>query len=167
MAPRCPRGLFTVQALRPGRLFPAQWPTSCSTAQATPACATLQRGSWPPPASSAGSFLAVELAAKLAVPWGLGDRGLLIHLFRGIGGRQGQAHRFFSPLTGHFAFGEAEVVRDLHRQSFSSPCVSHQIYANIRWIVAGNAGKWKRPMPATCARGWPGHTAPSLICWSS
>lgn len=143
-------GLFTVQALRPRALFQLMADQLQHGRDAS--LRYLQRGSWAPTSLQRGSFSRVELAAKTPVPWVLGDRGLLIHLFGGIGGRQAEPIAFFT-VTGHFAFGEAEVVRDPFTGELQFALRYHQIYANNPDGIVAGTQDWSA-YAGDLRRGW-------------
>ncbi len=75
--------------------------------------------------------------------WQEGDRGLLMHLYGGIGGKKAE----FSPLGiffGHFAFGIAKVVRDALTHQLRFEIEYRQIYThNTDGIIAGTLA-WQR-----------------------
>jgi len=147
-------GAVTVQACGPG-LVSAQWPTKL---QARPADASLRyckRGSWAPTSLPARKFLAVELAAKTSGALVSGDRGLLIHLFRGIGapGEPSFFHRDrHSPSERRGGAATPSNRRASVRLRY------HQIYATIRW----DRGPARKELERLCRRpapGLAGHTA--------
>jgi len=88
------------------------------------------------------------------VPWVLGDRGLLIHLFGGIGGPPAEPIAFFT-VTGHFAFGEAEVVRDPFTGELQFALRYHQIYANNPDGIVAGTQDWSA-YAGDLRRGWLG-----------
>jgi predicted Abi (CAAX) family protease len=75
--------------------------------------------------------------------WQEGDRGLVMHMYGGIGGKKAE----FSPLGiffGHFAFGIAKVVRDTLTEQLRFEIEYRQIYThNPDGIIAGNLD-WER-----------------------
>ncbi len=131
-------GVFTVQALQPRQI------TALSPQRQRDGTAAslnhLRVANWSAAESQPGSLHTTALVPDGAVPpgWQVGERALLIHLFGGIGGTQAEP----SPLwttTGHFAFGEAEVVRDAVSGEPRLAIRYHQIYANNpNGIVAGS-----------------------------
>jgi len=147
-------GVFTVQALQPRRI------TALSPQRQRDGTAAslnhLRLANWSAAESQPGSLHTTALVPDGAVPpgWQVGERALLIHLFGGIGGSQAEA----SPLwttTGHFAFGEAEVVRDAVSGEPRLAIRYHQIYANNpNGIVAGSQ-HWSA-YAGNLQRGWLG-----------
>ncbi|MGB3534581.1 MAG: peptidase [Microcoleaceae cyanobacterium] len=106
---------------------------------------------WDNVAKNQGKAYSVQLNPwkkedKLALhnsQWKLGDRGLLLHLYGGMGGKKAE----FSPLGiffGHFAFGIAEVVQDALTQQLRFDIEYRQIYThNPDGIIAGTLD-WER-----------------------
>jgi predicted Abi (CAAX) family protease len=77
-----------------------------------------------------------------------------MHLFGGIGGEDGEPVAAWT-VTGHFAFGEAEVVRDAFSGAPRLALRYHQIYAsNPNGIVAGSQD-WSA-YAGSLQRGWIG-----------
>ncbi|MEB3260520.1 MAG: CPBP family glutamic-type intramembrane protease [Cyanobacteriota bacterium] len=86
--------------------------------------------------------------------WRVGDRALLMHLFGGIGGADGEPVQIWT-VTGHFSFGEARVVRDGFTGEPRLAIRYHQIYANNpNGIVAGSQD-WSA-YAGSLQRGWVG-----------
>ena len=147
-------GVFTVQALQPRRI------TALSPQRQRDGTAAslnhLRVANWSAAESQPGSLHTTALVPDGVVPpgWQVGERALLIHLFGGIGGTQAEP----SPLwttTGHFAFGEAEVVRDAVSGEPRLAIRYHQIYANNpNGIVAGSQ-HWSA-YAGNLQRGWLG-----------
>jgi predicted Abi (CAAX) family protease len=147
-------GVFTVQALQPRQI------TALSPQRQRDGTAAslnhLRVANWSAAESQPGSLHTTALVPDGAVPpgWQVGERALLIHLFGGIGGTQAEP----SPLwttTGHFAFGEAEVVRDAVSGEPRLAIRYHQIYANNpNGIVAGSQ-HWSA-YAGNLQRGWLG-----------
>ncbi|RCJ37959.1 abortive phage infection protein [Nostoc minutum NIES-26] len=85
--------------------------------------------------------------------WQEGDRAILLHLFGGIGGRKAEPLGVPYTITGHFAFGIAEVVRDEFTNELRFETKYHQIYAhNSDGIIAGTH-TWADYM-GSLQRGW-------------
>jgi predicted Abi (CAAX) family protease len=147
-------GVFTVQALQPRQITAL---TPLRQRDGTAASLNhLRVANWSPAESQPGSLHITALVPDGAVPpgWAVGERALLIHLFGGIGGPQAEP----SPAgttTGHFAFGEAEVVRDAISGDARLAIRYHQIYANNpNGIVAGSQ-HWSA-YAGSLQRGWLG-----------
>ncbi|MEH2441128.1 CPBP family glutamic-type intramembrane protease [Nostoc sp.] len=85
--------------------------------------------------------------------WQQGDKAIVLHLFGGIGGRKAEAIAVPYTITGHFAFGIAEVVRDEFTKELRFETKYHQIYAhNPDGIIAGTH-TWADYM-GNLQRGW-------------
>jgi predicted Abi (CAAX) family protease len=147
-------GVFTVQALHPYAFFQL---TPRQLVRGTdPALAFLQRDNWSPATLQRGTMQSIALipAGKAAPGWRLGERALLMHLFGGIGGVDGEATPGWT-ATGHFSFGEAEVVRDGFTGQPRLAIRYHQIYAsNPNGIIAGSQD-WSA-YAGSLQRGWIG-----------
>ncbi len=147
-------GVFTVQALLPFALL--QLNPSRVMRGTDPALAHVRHQSWSPPQMRRGSLTRTALIpdGQPPPPWGLGERALLMHLFGGIGGEDGEPVAAWT-VTGHFAFGEAEVVRDAFSGAPRLALRYHQIYANNpNGIVAGSQD-WSA-YAGSLQRGWIG-----------
>jgi predicted Abi (CAAX) family protease len=77
----------------------------------------------------------------MARPWAIGDHALLIHAFGGIGGPGGEPTPGFT-VTGHFAFGEAEVIADPFGGEPRFDLRYHQIYANNPDGIVAGSQEW-------------------------
>ena len=147
-------GLFTIQALEPRALLTPRPEAQISGTDAS--LAKLLRGSWSPPMLRRGSLHSTALLPDGAAPlsWRVGDRALLMHLFGGIGGADGETVSLWT-ATGHFSFGEARVVSDPFTGQPRLQLHYHQIYANNpNGIVAGSQD-WSA-YGGNLQRGWLG-----------
>jgi predicted Abi (CAAX) family protease len=147
-------GVFTVQALLPYALL--EITPSRVVSGTDPALATVRHHSWSPANLRRGSLQRTALIpdGETAPGWTPGERALLMHLFGGIGGEDGEAVAGWT-VTGHFAFGEAEVVRDAFTGRPRLALRYHQIYAsNPNGIVAGSQD-WSA-YAGSLQRGWIG-----------
>ena len=152
-------GVFTVQAIEPRQLLqltPAQRLSGTARSlehisRGNRSSARLVRGSLhttllQPDRPSADPWASAD--------WAVGDRALLIHLFGGIGGADGEPTPGWT-VTGHFAFGEAEVVRDGISGEPRFALRYHQIYANNpNGIVSGSQDA--SAYAGSLQRGWIG-----------
>ena len=147
-------GVFTVQAILPYaylRLTPERLVRGT-----TPALGFVHRDNWSQALLRRGSLhhSALIPERKPPPPWQPGERALLMHLFGGIGGADGEASKGWT-VTGHFAFGEARVVRDAFSGQPRLAIRYHQIYANNpNGIVAGSQD-WSA-YAGSLQRGWIG-----------
>jgi predicted Abi (CAAX) family protease len=70
--------------------------------------------------------------------WQENDKAIVLHLFGGIGGRKKEALGIPATITGHFAFGIAQVIRDSFTNELRFDIKYHQVYAhNSDGIIAG------------------------------
>ena len=146
-------GVFTVQALLPHELL--QLPVSRVVSGTDHALADLRQHTWAAPLRR-GSVQRTALipTGQKAPRWAPGERALLLHLFGGIGGVDGEPVSGWT-VTGHFAFGEGEVVRDTFTGQPRLALHYLQIYANNpNGIVAGRQD-WSA-YGGNLQRGWIG-----------
>ena len=147
-------GVFTVQALLP---YAKLQLTPERVVRGTDAALTfLRHDNWSRPLLKRATFHSTALVpeGKPPPPWQLGERALLMHLFGGIGGQDGEPVKGWS-VTGHFSFGEAQVVRDAFTGQPRLAIRYHQIYAtNPNGIVAGSQD-WSA-YAGSLQRGWIG-----------
>ncbi len=108
-----------------------------------------------------GQLKTVLLAGKIEsanLPldlWQEGDRGLVMHLFGGIGGEKAETQPIPATVSGHFAYGIAKVVREPLTQQLRFQIEYNQVYAhNTDGIVAGKMD-WSAYM-GDRQRGWLG-----------
>ena len=147
-------GVFAVQALQPYQLTAL---TPQRQRDGTAASLNhLRVANWSAAESEPGSLHTTALVPDGGAPpgWQLGERALLIHLFGGIGGTEAEPSPAWT-TTGHFAFGEAEVVRNAVSGEPRLAVRYHQIYANNpNGIVAGSQ-HWSA-YSGNLQRGWLG-----------
>jgi predicted Abi (CAAX) family protease len=146
-------GLFTVQALLPQALVQLS-PDGQLQGNAA-GLGQIARENWNAAASRRGSFRRTALEPDgMARPWAIGDRALLIHAFGGIGGPGGEPTPGFT-VTGHFAFGEAEVIADPFGGEPRFDLRYHQIYANNPDGIVAGSQEWSA-WSGDLQRGWLG-----------
>ena len=147
-------GRFTVQALLPYALLQLK---TRGVVQGRKGSETyLRQDNWSASELQRGSLRSTALLPTDQPPpgWALGDRALLMHLFGGIGGADGEPVSLWT-VTGHFAFGEARVVRDAFTGEPRLNLRYHQIYAtNPNGIVSGSQD-WSA-YAGSLQRGWIG-----------
>lgn len=85
--------------------------------------------------------------------WNEGDKAILLHLFGGIGGRKGEALGVPYTITGHFAVGIAEVVRDEFTNELRFEIKYHQVYAHNPDGIIAATHTWADFM-GNLQRGW-------------
>ncbi len=104
--------------------------------------------------SPADSGLSAEAGAIDRV-WPIGTRGLVIHMFgwRKVAGAPATPLDLLGLVTGHFAFGVAEVVRDQFTGENRFDIEYKQVYAHNREEVVSGSIKWHAYM-GNLRRGW-------------
>jgi predicted Abi (CAAX) family protease len=147
-------GVFTVQAMLPSAYLALNPDRIVGGTDS--ALAFARADSWSEPLLRRGTLHRTTLIpdGERQPRWELGERALLMHLFGGIGGRDGEPVQGWT-VTGHFSFGEAKVVRDAFTGRPRLAIRYHQIYAtNPNGIVAGSQD-WSA-YAGSLQRGWIG-----------
>ncbi|WP_256874366.1 hypothetical protein [Nostoc sp. C057] len=130
--------VFTVSALAPRSLFQIQ-PRQIITGKEL-GLNYIQEVNWRNTEKDKGKFntaLLKPIETSIS-KWQQGDKAIVLHLFGGIGGLKAEAIAVPYTITGHFAFGIAEVVRDEFTNELRFETKYHQIYAhNPDGIIAG------------------------------
>ncbi|OYD94184.1 CPBP family intramembrane metalloprotease domain-containing protein [Nostoc sp. 'Peltigera membranacea cyanobiont' 213] len=145
--------VFTVNALAPRSLFQIQ-PRQIITGKEL-GLNYIQEVNWQNTEKNKGKFnTALLKPVETSISkWQQGDKAIVLHLFGGIGGRKAEAIAVPYTITGHFAFGIAEVVRDEFTKELRFETKYHQIYAhNPDGIIAGTH-TWADYM-GNLQRGW-------------
>ncbi|MEX0269087.1 CPBP family glutamic-type intramembrane protease [Leptolyngbyaceae cyanobacterium UHCC 1019] len=151
-------GLFTVQSIKPRSLF-----------QLNPQQVLLGTGkgldyinyqNWRNTEQRKGTIQTVlvnpkaKTSADAIAQWQAGDRALVMHLFGGRGGTSGEGS-VGGTVTGHFAYGVAEVIRDPFTNELQLDVRYQQVYANnIEGVISGE-NSWTNYM-GNLQRGWLG-----------
>jgi len=101
-----------------------------------------------------GLLKRTELLPAPAPDWEEGDRGLLIHLFgwREHPDEEGPS-KMMGLVTGHFAFGMAQVVRCPFTRELRWDLEYRQVYAHNREGVVSGSMKW-HAYSGSLKRGW-------------
>ena len=82
-----------------------------------------------------------------------GTRGIVVHVFGGIGGTGGDAPAPAGLVTGHFSFGIATVVKDPITSELRFDVEYKQIYAQSPDGIVSGSAKWHNFM-GDFVRGW-------------
>ncbi|MBD2680058.1 CPBP family intramembrane metalloprotease [Nostoc paludosum FACHB-159] len=152
-------GVFTVGAIAPRSLFRIQ-PNQSITGKES-VLNYIKTANWQNTEKNKGQFNTLllnpvetgNLPNQSISKWQEGDKAILLHLFGGIGGRKAETLGVPYTVTGHFAFGIAEVVRDEFTNELRFEAKYHQIYAhNPDGIIAGTH-TWADYM-GNLQRGW-------------
>ncbi|MEH2295901.1 CPBP family glutamic-type intramembrane protease [Nostoc sp.] len=153
------KGVFTVAALAPRSLFQIQ-PRQIITGEEL-GLNYIQEANWRNTDKNKGKFNTLLLKPvetqnslnQSISKWQEGNKAIVLHLFGGIGGRKAEPVGVPYTITGHFAFGIAEVVRDEFTNELRFETKYHQIYAhNPDGIIAGTH-TWADYM-GNLQRGW-------------
>ncbi|MDZ8030913.1 type II CAAX prenyl endopeptidase Rce1 family protein [Nostoc sp. DedSLP04] len=153
------KGVFTVRALAPRSLLQIQ-PRQIITGKEL-GLNYIQDVNWQNTEKNKGKFNTVLLKPveiqnshnQSISKWQEGNKAIVLHLFGGIGGRKAEPLGVPYTITGHFAFGIAEVVRDEFTNELRFETKYHQIYAhNPDGIIAG-MHTWADYM-GNLQRGW-------------
>ncbi|MEO0536528.1 MAG: CPBP family glutamic-type intramembrane protease [Cyanobacteria bacterium P01_A01_bin.123] len=152
-------GLFVVRAIAPRSLFLLDLQTAI--AGEIPSLNYVNFRNWRDTPERKGSLQTVWLdpsdpkAAPDSPNWQVGDRALAIHIFGGVGGERAEPKALPGTVSGHFAYGVAEVVTDPFTQMPRFEMTYNQVYAhNPDGIVAGKIS-WADYM-GHLQRGWLG-----------
>ncbi|MEQ9623203.1 CPBP family glutamic-type intramembrane protease [Coleofasciculus chthonoplastes] len=148
------QGVFTVQAIAPRSLFQLQPDRVILGSDRLP---NLWQNTRERQGTVATVLIDPEAKSKpdAISAWQAGDRALILHLFGGIGGENGDEQTIWATVTGHFSFGVAEIIRDPLTNELSWEIVYQQVYAhNPNGIIAGNV-TWANYM-GDLHRGWLG-----------
>lgn len=151
-------GLFTVQSLKPRSLLQLQ-PDQVIMGR-TSGLNYIDRQNWRDTPLRQGTLQRVLVSAEggssdaARANWQEGDFALIIHLFGGIGGENGD----FAPLgtvTGHFSYGLARVVREPITNELQFDVNYQQVYAHSPNGILSGTHDWNDYM-GDMQRGWLG-----------
>ncbi|MBD2436966.1 type II CAAX prenyl endopeptidase Rce1 family protein [Nostoc sp. FACHB-110] len=148
------RGVFTVRAIAPRSLLQLQ-PHQIIMGQEL-GINHIQNINWQNTEKNKGKFNTVLLksaANKNSTNWQAGDKAIVLHLFGGIGGRKAEPLGVPYTITGHFAFGIAQVIRDEFTQELRFDIKYHQIYAHNPDGIISATHTWADYM-GNLQRGW-------------
>ncbi|BAY80079.1 abortive infection protein (plasmid) [Nostoc linckia NIES-25] len=151
--------VFTVEAIAPRSLFRIQ-PKQIITGKES-ALNYITTANWQNTEKNKGQLNTVllnpvetgDLPNQLISKWQEGDKAILLHLFGGIGGRKAETLGIPYTVTGHFAFGIAEVVRDEFTNELRFETKYHQIYAHNPDGIIAATHTWADYM-GNLQRGW-------------
>lgn len=142
------RGLFTVAAIQPRSLFTLT--PQREIVDADEHLDYLNRQHWQNISAYKGNFSQVTFNRRTHQ---VGDLALAIHLFGGIGGKNGDDLGIWQTVTGHFAYGMGTVIRSTFTGELEWNVEYNQVYAhNSDGIIAGKQD-WATYM-GHLQRGW-------------
>jgi predicted Abi (CAAX) family protease len=128
--------VFVVQAIAPYDLF--QLSTAKPFWSQQLGLYYIKTLNWRNTQANKGKFSTALISSTSQSTWQEGDKAILLHSFGGIGGNKAEPLGVVETITGHFAFGSAEVIRDQFTQKLRFEIKYHQIYAhNPDGIIAG------------------------------
>ncbi|GFE70191.1 type II CAAX prenyl endopeptidase Rce1 family protein [Chroococcus sp. FPU101] len=149
-------GLFTVQAIRPRSLF--QLKPIENVFGLNSGLNYITHDNWKNTPDRRGTAQQVLVDPRSDSPkvalanWKEGDSGLGIHLFGGIGGKNGESIQG-GTVTGHFSYFLYKVVRDPFTNELQWDISYDQVYAhNPQGILAGHQS-WEN-YQGNLQRGW-------------
>ncbi|HIK08492.1 MAG TPA: CPBP family intramembrane metalloprotease [Trichormus sp. M33_DOE_039] len=140
-----PQGIFNVQGLVPRSLLQLQ-PNQIVLGKEAGLIYTKNRN-WQITPQDQGTISKVLLdpiaqsSPNALLDWREGDKAILLHNFGGIGGKKAEGFPAFT-VTGHFAFGLAEVVREPITQELQFAIEYAQIYANNSDGIISGKHSW-------------------------
>ncbi|MEB3218133.1 MAG: CPBP family glutamic-type intramembrane protease [Nostocales cyanobacterium 94392] len=127
------QGVFVVQALAPRSLFQLQ---PDKIILATEPGLNYIKQSWDIAATDKGKINQVLIdpstteSQQAISQWQEGDQVIILNLFGGIGGEKAESLGVPKTITGHFAFGIAEINRSPFTKELEFKIKYHQIYAH-------------------------------------
>lgn len=132
-------GQFTVRALAPRDLLSLRADRVISDPKA--GRRYIMKQLWDDSEKKKGQIektLVTPQATGAMAAWQEGERGLLLHVYGGIGGQKTEPAAKFFVFWGHFAYGFADVVREPLTDELRFDIVYHQVYAqNVDGVIAG------------------------------
>ena len=129
--------VFTVQALEPRSLL--QLKPSQTIAGLEAGLTYIKDQNWLITDADKGTARSVAVGSTGNQDWKAGDRAIVLHNFGGIGGQKAEPLGVPNTITGHFAYGVAEVVRDRFTSELRFAIQYEQVYThNPNGIIAGS-----------------------------
>ena len=149
-------GTFTIQAIEPRGLLRVEADREVTGVEA--GAIYIDEENWEDTEARKGTIETVAISQDATEPaashWKEGDRGLVLHLFGGIGGDRGLG-ALFGLVNGHFSFGLARVVREPITDELQFAIEYRQVYThNKEGIVAGALSR--AAFAGNLHRGWLG-----------
>ncbi len=150
------QGIFTVQALAPRSLFQLQPYTiilNSETAQ------NYLKKYWEITPEDKGKLTRVLIdptsteSENPVTKWREGDRAIVLNVFGGIGGEKAESLGVPKTITGHFAFGIAQVIRSRFTKELEFEIKYHQVYAHNSDGIISGTHTWADYM-GNLQRGW-------------
>ena len=132
--------VFTVQAMEPRLLM--QLKPSQTVAGLEAGLTYIKDQNWLIADADKGTVRSIAVSPTVSSTseqtWKEGDRAIVLHNFGGIGGKKAEPLGVPNTITGHFAYGVAQVVRDRITQELRFAIQYQQVYThNPNGIIAG------------------------------
>ncbi|NJR17114.1 MAG: CPBP family intramembrane metalloprotease [Calothrix sp. CSU_2_0] len=144
--------LFTVQAIAPYSLFQIQ-PNQTIIGEEL-SLNYIQKLNWQNTQANKGKLNTVFInPVESTSTWQKGDKAILLHSFGGIGGKKAEPLGVVETITGHFAFGTAEVIEDKFTKQLRFDIKYHQIYAHNPDGIIPGTHTWANYM-GNLQHGW-------------
>ena len=149
-------GIFTVQALAPRSLFQLQ-PDGIILKPET--AQNYLKKYWEITPEDKGKLTRVFIdptSTQSEYPvdkWREGDKTIVLNVFGGIGGEKAEALGVLKTITGHFAFGIAEIIRSPFTKELEFDVKYHQVYAHNPDAIISGTHTWANYM-GNLQRGW-------------
>ncbi|MDY6901912.1 MAG: CPBP family intramembrane glutamate endopeptidase, partial [Cyanobacteriota bacterium] len=149
-------GIFTVQALAPRSLFqlqPDHIILNPQTAQ------NYLKKYWEINPEDKGKLTRTVIdptSTESEYPvskWREGDKAIILNVFGGIGGEKAETLGVPQTITGHFAFGIAEIIRSPFTKELEFDIKYHQIYAHNPAGIISGTHTWSNYM-GNLQSGW-------------
>jgi predicted Abi (CAAX) family protease len=150
-------GTFVTRAMVPRRLFQMEPQATLSGTQN--GLNYINFGNWRDTPDRKGTLQSVLVKSDAATvqpsTWTEDDAMLVIHLFGGIGGKLAEPRSVPGTVTGHFTFGQGQIVTDPFTQEPRLQVIYDQVYSHgPQGIVAGRT-LWAE-YSGNLQRGWQG-----------
>lgn len=150
------KDIFTVRALVPRSLLQIQPRQIIHNEQL--AINYIQTTNWRNTEKNKGELHTVLLdpqnsPSQSILKWQEGDKAIALHLFGGIGGNKAEPLGVPYTVTGHFAFGIAEVIQDEFTQELRFDIKYYQIYTHNPDGIIAAKHTWADYM-GNLQRGW-------------
>lgn len=149
-------GIFTVQALAPRSLFKLQPDTIILNPQTAH---NYLKKYWEIIPEDKGTLTRTVIdptSTQSEYPvekWQEGDKAIILNVFGGIGGEKAEALGVIKTITGHFAFGIAQIIRSPFTKELEFDIKYHQIYAHNPAGIISGTHTWSNYM-GNLQRGW-------------
>lgn len=153
-------GVFVVQAIAPRSLFQLQ-PEQVVLGEDA-GLSYIEDRNWHNTQAQKGIARTVLVDPAATQPkqalssWREGDKALVLHNFGGIGGKKAEQQSTPATVTGHFAYGVAQVVRDPITKELRFAIQYQQVYANNPNGIISGKNTWANYM-GNMQWGWLGN----------